>query len=212
MQVERVEVFLSKLRDVGWCRLPPMTDAGYREMLTRLGRPWCETSVELRADVRSYLCQPGSVPLHTDHPDADYTAWRCERQDDTDGSQLLVDGWKALEACGDYVRDALRHIHVDVRVRNGELPSRVPILRRTALGDRLFFALWITPIEMDPRSTKAFDELYQAVERVAAARTEEVRLRVGEVLVVDNGRVLHGRGPLSPTSDRLLRRFWITVP
>jgi len=206
-----IEEVQSTLRDVGWCWLPAMSDEEYRRFVMGLGRAWCETEVQLRPDVLSYLCRPDAVPLHTDHPDADYMSWRCERQDSDDGAQLLLDGRTAIDACGPAVRDALNRVHVEVRVRAGEPPSRIPVVRHTKLGERVFFASWLNPVESDPHSTGAYEALRREVDRLASQHTTAVRLDEGEVLLIDNGRILHGRGPLSATSNRLLRRFWITV-
>jgi len=195
----------------GWCRLGPMNDAEYRTLVGQLGKPWCETAVELRPDVRSYLCKPEPVPFHTDHPDADWMSWRCEVQDESDGAQQLIDGLEALRACGPRVREALMHVHAEVKVRGDSPPSKVPIVRATPAGDRLFFAEWIKPIECDPHSASAFAFLRDEMLRRADSHVQEVRLSEGEVLIVDNGRLLHGRKGLGSVSKRRLRRFWITL-
>ncbi|MBX3360103.1 MAG: TauD/TfdA family dioxygenase [Phycisphaeraceae bacterium] len=202
---------LESVRSTGLCRLGPTTDAEYRALVGSLGRAWCETAVELRPDVRSYLCRPEPVPFHTDHPEADFIAWRCEQQDHTDGSQQLIDGWAALEACGRGVRDALTHVHAEVKVRGDSPASRWPIVRASPHGDRLFYADWIKPIEADPHSGMAFDALKAEIGRRTQSHVEEVRLSEGEVLIINNGRYLHGRKPLASDSQRRLRRFWITA-
>lgn len=203
---------LETVRRTGWYRLGPATDAEYRAMVERIGRAWCETAVELRPDVRSYLCRPEPVPFHTDHPEADFIAWRCEQQDNADGSQQLVDGWAALEACGRGVRDALTHVHAEVKVRGDSPPSRWPIVRPSPNGDRLFYADWIKPIEVDPHSGAVFEALKAEIRRCTESHVEEFRLSEGEVLIIDNGRYLHGRRALAGESRRRLRRFWITLP
>ena len=195
----------------GWCRLDPMSDAEYRTLVGQLGKPWCETAVELRPDVRSYLCKPEPVPFHTDHPDADWMSWRCEVQDDADGTQQLVDGLDALRACGPNVRDVLTQVHAEVKVRGDSPPSQIPIVRSTPAGDRLFFAEWIKPLEADPASGSAFAALRAEIARRSESHVQEVRLAEGEVLVIDNGRLLHGRKSLAGASKRRLRRFWITL-
>lgn len=202
---------LLALRKAGVCKLPAMTDTEYRVLVAALGRPWAETVVALRPDVRTYLCQADAVPFHTDHPDADLMSWRCERPDANDGAQLLLDGWAVLDACGASVRESLRHAHLQVRERGGSPPSRVPVLRTTDLGDRLLFAPWLRPTDTDPRSTGAFDALCREVVAASSTQHLSVTLAEGEVLIIDNGRMLHGRGPLPPGSERLLRRFWITA-
>lgn len=195
----------------GWCRLGPTSDAEYRTLVGQLGKPWCETAVELRPDVRSYLCKPEPVPFHTDHPDADWMSWRCEVQDDADGTQQLVDGLEALRACGPRVREALTRVHAEVRVRQDTPPARVPLLRLSPHGERLFFASWIKPIESDPHSLDAFVALRDEINRRCENSVQEVRLAEGEILIVDNGRLLHGRKGLASASKRRLRRFWITL-
>lgn len=199
------------VRSTGWCRLGPISDLEYRELVAKLGTPWCETAVELRPDVRSYLCKPEAVPFHTDHPDADLMSWRCEMQDDLDGAQQLVDGLAALRACGAQVRDVLTRVNTEVRVRRDSPASRTPIVRETPEGDRLFYAPWLKPLEQDQQSAGAFNTLRAEIDRRTESAVQEVRLSKGEVLIVDNGRMLHGRGPLEQASRRRLRRFWITV-
>jgi len=198
------------VQHTGWCRLGSMSDAEYRTLVGQLGKPWCETAVELRPDVRSYLCKPEPVPFHTDHPDADWMSWRCEVQDEADGTQQLIDGLEALRACGPRVREALMHVHAEVKVRGDSPPSQIPIVRAAAAGDRLFFASWIKPIESDPHSLSAFEALKAEMMRRSETHVQEVRLSEGEVLIVDNGRLLHGRKGLLSASKRRLRRFWIT--
>lgn len=201
---------VESVRQTGWCRLERMSDAEYRWLVGRLGTPWCETAVELRPDVRSYLCKPEAVPFHTDHPEADWMSWRCEVQDDSDGTQQLVDGREALHACGRQVRDALTCVHAEVRVRQDAPSARVPIVRSSKDGDRVFFAPWIKPLETDALSTGAFATLSAEISRRCECAVEEVRLKEGEVLIIDNGRLLHGRKGLNADSRRRLRRFWIT--
>lgn len=202
---------LESLKHAGWCRIPAMSDAEYRDLVSRLGSPWCETAVELRQDIKTYLCRPEPVPFHTDHPDADYMAWRCEVQDASDGSQELIDGSAALAACDRLVREQLRHVHAEVRVRKDGPSVRVPLLRETHLGERLFFASWITPVEQDNWSIEAFEALRKELHRLAETEVLRVRLDVGEVLVIDNGRFLHGRKAIGASSSRRLRRFWIAL-
>ncbi len=207
-----IEKVREAVRRDGWIRLPAMGDTEYRQLLRFLGEPWCETAVEVRADVKSYLCQAGAIPFHTDHPRADLMAWRCERQDPSDGTQQLIDGLYALAACQPWVEQALRRITLEVRVRGGDEPESVAVVRDTCLGKRLCFAPWLAPQVQDADGRRAFDTLAHRIEATAVEWTIDVRLEEGEVLVIDNGRMLHGRRAIAPDSDRRLRRFWITLP
>lgn len=210
MTIDTSEI-MDAVRGAGWYRLGPMSDTEYRDLVARLGKPWNETPVELRPGVRSHLCNPEAVPFHTDHPEADLMSWRCEVQDESDGTQQMVDGLAALQACGARVRDVLTQVHAEVRVRGDSPPSQSPIVRATPAGDRVFFAPWIKPLEADAHSAAAFAALRTEIQRRTETHVQEVRLNEGEVLVIDNGRMLHGRRALQSASRRRLRRFWITL-
>lgn len=202
---------LDAVRAAGWHRSGPISDADYRRLVSELGEPWCETAVELRPDVRSHLCKPEPIPFHTDHPRADLMAWRCEAQDAADGTQHLLDGLAALAACGRGVRDALASVHAEVRVRGDSPPERYSLVRQGTHGDRLFFAPWLAPLEQDDYSRSAYAALRGEIERRSLTHVEAVRLSEGEVLVIDNGPMLHGRAAIAPSSTRRLRRLWITL-
>ena len=45
--------------------------------------------------------------------------------------------------------------------------------------------------------------------RVRDAEPIKFRLKPEECLIIDNGRILHGRTSLSIDSKRLLKRYWI---
>jgi hypothetical protein len=199
----------TRLQRDGWCRIDRISDLAYRNLIAELGKVWCETRVELGSGVQSHLCRPAPVPFHTDHPAAHWTAWRCEAQDETDGAHQLIDGRAALAACGSIVRERLTRVHVEVRAREESPAERVPLVQPTANGERLFFAPWLRPVERDAGSLYAFERLLSELAECAKTSVLEVRLEEGEVLIVDNGRWLHGRRSLPPSSRRRLRQSWI---
>ena len=53
-------------------------------------------------------------------------------------------------------------------------------------------------------------EFCRLVRAATAAAQFVVRLQEGDLLVVDNTRVLHGRRAIQESSPRRLTRFWIT--
>ena len=97
-----------------------------------------ETKVQQRREANTYLAGRGAVPLHTDHPEADLVAWRCEVQDPQDGASVLADGYSILQAMGASA-EALRSVELHV-------PPQLPrqTLDRRAVWDekRLYYAPW----------------------------------------------------------------------
>ncbi|WP_352794918.1 TauD/TfdA family dioxygenase [Mesorhizobium sp. M0243] len=91
-----------------------------------------------------------------------------------------------------------------------------PILVRT--GRRSFYSTILSPdrafLRYDPGCLEAVDERGQAALRLVEHRLtggspEVHRWRQGDILVIDNWRVLHGRGPTDQGSGRRLARVLI---
>ncbi|GHC54727.1 TauD/TfdA family dioxygenase [Streptomyces cinnamoneus] len=97
------------------------------------------------------------------------------------------------------------------REHTGPAP-RVPALWRTGDGLALRFDPAYTPLdEATPAYAAAYGRLAAELARVSVA----VRLAPGEVLVVDNDLVVHGRVPFTPRydgTDRWLKRALVHVP
>jgi hypothetical protein len=91
-----------------------------------------------------------------------------------------------------------------------------PILVRT--GRRSFYSTILSPnqafIRYDPGCLEAVDErgrtaLRLVEHRLAGGASETYLWRRGEILIIDNWRVLHGRGPSDHDSGRRLIRILI---
>jgi hypothetical protein len=175
-----------------------------------LGEIVDDTPVRIVPGKRTYLARPDPIPFHTDHPKADLIAWRCESQDARDGASLLVDSHRVIEALGAQDLAGLEVLRLPAMVRLGDEATPTPILSREGAAQRVFYVPWLEPIG---RPIEAHDALVAF--RDALAREQEncirVRLEPGQVLIVENHRMLHGRGQLLPDSTRKLRRLWINT-
>lgn len=83
------------------------------ELLSQIGDIVEETRVRQRREAHTYLAGRDAVPLHTDHPEADLVAWRCEVQDRQDGASVLADGYSIIQAMGASA-DSLRSVELYV--------------------------------------------------------------------------------------------------
>ncbi|MFE0362833.1 TauD/TfdA family dioxygenase [Streptomyces sp. C1-2] len=101
--------------------------------------------------------------------------------------------------------------YAEARSFAGE-PPRVSVLWQTESGPTLRYDPAYTPLDRAPADYRAaYDRLTAELERVSVA----VVLEPGDVLVVDNDQVVHGRVPFEPRydgTDRWLKRASVRVP
>lgn len=193
------------LAQQGYAVVPGHTDVeAVERLLDGLGVIVHRTLVQVRPGIGTYLNSPPAVPLHTDHPAVDWIAWWCERQDALDGASSLVDAHQVVQALDRVTRTSLERVRLACPSLNdratGEEPGRHPLLTPR----RVYFAPWLQPKQS---STAHAWRTWTAA--VAAAQRIHVRLQPGDTLVIDNRRMLHGRGALAEDSRRALRRYWV---
>ena len=202
-----MNALLDALRVDGFILLRDVGPDGFERVLEELGDVVLRTPVELRADVSTYVCQPGAVPLHTDHPDVDIVGWCCERQDEHDGASLLVDTRRILAGFDESTRERLSEVLLPCPALRAVTTAAHATLRALlSAADEIYFAEWLAPNE-----PSALDLWRTFAKAVAQAPCHAFRLTPGDVLLVDNHRMLHGRGPLRPSSMRRLRRAWVVT-
>ncbi|MFF3967319.1 TauD/TfdA family dioxygenase [Streptomyces griseorubiginosus] len=101
--------------------------------------------------------------------------------------------------------------YAEARAFAGE-PPKVPTLWQTETGPTLRYDPAYTPLDEAPADHRAaYDRLTAELERVSVA----VALEPGDVLVVDNDMVVHGRVPFRARydgTDRWLKRASVRVP
>lgn len=174
-----------------------------RELLKQLGDIVEETRVRQHREVNTYLAGRDAVPLHTDHPEADLVAWRCEVQDLQDGASVLADGHAIIRAMGANA-DPLRSVELYVPP---QLPRQTLDRGTVWDGKRLYYAPWYPIVRASNDGRRALRLFTNLLAMGFGHR--RVRLKVGELLVVENGRWLHGRDKLPEKSNRFLQRYWL---
>lgn len=183
---------------------------GAQAIFATLGTVIQRERVALRAGAHAYLAKPGEVPLHTDHPAATWVAWYCETQDHSDGSSWLLDARPVLDALPPSRKEVLRRAALRCPpVSGGPATLEYAVLSRTGEVDRLFCSPWLHSSSGDLVEQSALDALRASLKEEAQRALLKVSLQAGDVLIVDNGRVLHGRGAIAEHSPRVLHRSWI---
>lgn len=201
----------ARLEESGWVRLPGSGEpCEYRSVVAQLGDIVGEEVIALRPGAHAYVAKPGPVPLHTDHPEAAFVCWFCEQQDEQDGASLLLDSRPIVEALPSDLCEALHSVDLWCPPLCGGPPTlRYPVLWRRDGKERVFCSPWLRAASQLQVHQEALDEFRARVSNAARRGTVEVRLSPGDLLVVDNSRVLHGRRAIMPESARRLRRLWV---
>jgi gamma-butyrobetaine dioxygenase len=151
---------------------------------------------------RSFASNDRKTPLHADlqmflGAPADLQVMACVRQADHGGASILCDMWPIVDAVrlrDQELFDALFSVERRFPFVAGDVTS--PTIAR--FGDRIAFLHAPRALDDDPLSRRIGDLL-------ARAATSKVRLQAGEILVVDNHRVLHGREAFSDPRRELVR-------
>ena len=173
------------------------------EALSVIGDIVEQTQVRQITGATTYLSGYDAVPLHTDHPEALVVAWWCESQAERDGASVLADGHVVLSLMGDKVK-ALQEVEQHVPP---QLPRQVLRTAPVWSGERLYYAPWYPVLQATDAGRRALTTFRSLLAMGVGHR--RIRLQPGDLLVVDNGRWLHGRDKLEQQNGRLLRRFWL---
>lgn len=153
--------------------------------------------------------------LHTDgfgYGDhlCDFMALVCVRQSSSGGASFLVDGYRLLETIDPAVREFLLETPVDL-TEDGMRPAVSPVALRTLAGR---VAVRRTPLmQPDPdadgseriRQQELIDAWKEATRPLSHSATRFMAAP-GDVICVDNYRVLHGRDPFE--GERFMWRVW----
>jgi alpha-ketoglutarate-dependent taurine dioxygenase len=150
--------------------------------------------------------------MHTDHPEAKFVSWLCVRQDDVAGASRLYDSRPFLQSHSEDEVEQLRCTDLECPPLTGGPPTlRFPVLSASTHGDvdEILCSPWLRAAGGNQERQAVLDRFRSKLSGDIQARAFEERLEEGHVLIVDNRRVLHGRGAINDRSQRELLRFWL---
>lgn len=178
---------------------------GFAAACAQLGRTLHQTNVCVAPGSRSLVCSRRALGPHTDHFRADFVVWECITSAAYGGDTFLVDPWPAFHALSESDRTAIRL----VRVREHRLfyddPDDRSVVTAVGAEQRIYFTYWLAHA-----ATAAQTEAVQRYRSMLSASPSVLRaqLQPGDLLIVDNRRLLHGRS--SFTGPRHLIRTWVS--
>lgn len=177
------------------------------DALEALGSPIHVEEVRDSPGAKALVRSRVEIPWHTDHHRAERIVWYCLQQAEGGGETLLVDAHAALATIDTTHRSALTGVLLhEHSVFRGD-GTQHPVLTAGADGrDRVYFSLWMADGVADEKGRAALTAFARAIERVPPVR---LRLEAGDILAIDNTRMLHARTEISGSRARHLRRYWL---
>jgi hypothetical protein len=161
----------------------------------------------LHAD-RPSVYRAERLSYHTDTPMADVLAWYCVAQDAADGSSALVDTGDLAHHFDAEELAAMERVRVRYRA-GGEAGHEIfddyPLLA----AKQIYYVPWLVSPDLDEHERKLVARFDDYLAKKDATVPIRIRLTPGEMLFIDNHRVLHGRSELPPDSRRHLVRLYI---
>jgi hypothetical protein len=158
---------------------------------------------------RSFAASAGPAPLHTDSqmfagvPPA-VQIMACVRPAARGGETLLVDGWALLDRVAASDPDLYRLLF--------EAPRRIPFVFGDVFGPTVSRRGGALVFTHPPRVPEGDPVAARLAPWIDAAPRIERAVGAGEILVVDNHRMLHGRRPFADPAREHVRLLVWTAP
>jgi hypothetical protein len=148
------------------------------------------------------------LSYHTDSPLTDMLAWYCVEQDAVDGTSALIDTGDIAQHFTDEELAALSEVRVRFMTRGDdgkEIVREYPLFS----DGKVYYAPWLVCEDLNDCDREAAARFADYLARKDVTDPIHIRLKPGEMLFVDNHRILHGRSPIPPDSRRHLVRLYI---
>lgn len=143
------------------------------------------------------------MPLHTDAYDVDLVSWFCQEQDIKDGRIILKN-----------LRDYKDFFTKDEQKKLKKIKIKYPIYKKFYTGEyallkkeNFYYASWL---EKDNYSKSQTNSLNKFKEFIYNQKEIKIKLDKGDVLIIDNTKIIHGRDLIEKDSKRLLYRTHIS--
>ncbi len=200
---------MSEVELRGWAVIDLPSLGAFLETCSSMGEVLSLQDVALLPGSRRHVNGPAEIPLHSDGPQPDIVAWYCVRQDEFDGTSILLDTAPVLRTLTSEMLDVLASISIPYfnPANPGRPEGYMPVLIREGDGScRINYTPWLLPTPLSEAQASAIASFQTALSK---AHSVQIRLSANIGLFVDNRRVLHGRRSLASNSNRLLKRAWV---
>lgn len=178
----------------------------FGSIISSLGEIIQQTEIRENPKSTRLLASNHGMNFHTDHNAAKYIAWFCNSQSSTGGGSLLIDTKSILQHFSESSLNLLQEVSVKThQVFYGDKLS-LPLLSVNGNKTIIYYAEWLVNI---PSCIKHKKTLSQFEDQIKSTEPIKILLSEGDLLIIDNHRMLHGREAFPQNSNRWLTRHWI---
>ena len=178
-----------------------------KEILSTLGQVIQKTEIRENPKSTRLLSSNQGMSFHTDHNAANFTAWFCNSQSAKGGQSLLVDTKKILQNFSESSLSLLLEISVKTHQVFYADNLSVPLLSiNDSEQTSVYYAQWLVN---NPACIKHQKALEMFEQEIKSAEPIKILLSEGDLLIIDNHRMLHGREGFPSHSNRWLTRYWL---
>ncbi len=196
----------AEIAEKGFAHISSPESKNAEEIISSLGQVLLQTEIKENPKSTRLLSSNQRMSFHTDHIEAKYIAWFCNSQSSIGGQSLLIDTKKILEHFSENSLPLLQEVSVKThQVFYGDKLS-LPLLSIRDDASVVYYAQWLLNT---PGCIKHQKALQKFEEEVKSATPIKLLLSEGDLLIIDNHRMLHGREAFPADSNRWLTRYWL---
>jgi hypothetical protein len=200
------ESLKSKISQTGFIHLKWSEYKSTENILNQFGEIIQQTEIRENPKSTRLLASNKPMGFHTDHYSAKYIAWFCNSQSSIGGASLLIDASYVMAAMTPSAVLQLQRVLVRTHQVFYTDKLSLPMLTFEDGSPSVYYAKWLVNNPYDIKAHKAlghFEELIEYTEPI------KVMLSEGDILIIDNHRMLHGRDGFPEKSNRWLTRYWL---
>ncbi len=199
-------VLETEIADKGFIHIKFPDSKNFEKIISSLGEVIQQTEIKENPKSTRLLASNQGMNFHTDHNAAKYIAWFCNSQSATGGRSLLLDTKKILQHFSESSSTLLQEVTVKTHQVFYSDKLSLPLLSVNENETIVYYAQWLVNI---PGCIKHQKALVKFEEEIKSTEPIKLLLSEGDLLIIDNHRLLHGREAFPQNSNRWLTRYWI---
>ncbi len=183
-------------------------ESTFLRLSQQFGYIWHKSDVQVKPDSRWLASSSAALSLHTDNPHADIVAWRCHVECEQGSPTLIADLSDLPLHFSEHELELLQTVLIPIPSFQDYVFEAEPLIMRESGAIRLNYLEWFEP-RLPANAEQAFQKFKSYLQNKREQETLAISLLEGQLLFIDNNRMLHGRGELPANTPRHLQRLWI---
>ncbi len=199
------DLIADSMKEKGFILLKSSNEEDYFNIISSLGETLYQTEVKMQAGKSNVVYNPQEILFHTDYPKADFVSWFCVNSGNREAPLELIDTVNIRKMDADTL-ETLRGIKVGFKCKIDREIYEAPLILDYKFGIGTTYNPWGLQSEMTDEQKSCYDKLLKIFED---AERLVIDIDQGDILIIDNRRMLHGRREIAENSPRHLTRVFI---